>query len=104
MAHAYALFKSYSGVAAATLGFAGSLVLWWASWRSIKVRKATMEGAQVSQSKDPKLAAEGKFVVDALNAEQLKMLGGEKALYFWGAILLAASFLLSLVREFISTP
>jgi hypothetical protein len=95
------LWKNYGGMAAATLGFAGSLVLWWASWRSIKVRKATMEGAQVSQSRDPKLAAEGKFVVDALNDEQLKLLGGERLLYFWGAILLAASFLLSFSREFI---
>lgn len=94
-----ALFQQYSGMATAALGFAGALVLWWASWRSVKVRKAIIEGAQVSQSRDPKLAAEGKFAVDELNEEQLKLLQGERTLFFWGAILLAASFVVAFLRE-----
>jgi threonine/homoserine/homoserine lactone efflux protein len=87
------LFKQYSGFATAVLGFAGALVLWWASWRSIKTRKAIIEGAQVSRSRDPKLAAEGKYAVDELNDEQLKLLAGERRLFFWGAILLVPTFL-----------
>ena len=87
-----------AGIVAAAAGFVGSLVILWAAWRTVKLRRAIVEGVKIDTA-DPAILAGAAVLLGKLNDQQLRSLNDEHRLYRWGAGLLAANFLLSLLRE-----
>jgi hypothetical protein len=91
---------SGAGMIAAASGFAGSAVLLWASWRSVKIREALVN-VDTIETDDPTLKEAAVILSHNLNRDQLEMIRGERKLYFIGVLLLAAAFALSFLRELV---
>jgi hypothetical protein len=92
------LKSPYSGIFANLFGLAGSVVILWAAWRSVDVRKALLKLTAV-ESEDPTLREVVTIVVGKLNQDQVSLIRGERQLYMTGIVLLAAAFVLSLFRD-----
>ena len=80
------------------LGLAGSLILVWAAGRSLKIRKTAL-GIEAIRPKDATMVEVVAIVAKDLSAKQIEMIRGERHLYWVGALLLGASFLLSLLAD-----
>ena len=96
----HATLASYFGMAAAFFGFAGSMIILWATWGTIGLRKTILEAGEV-HSKDPNIVTGLVVVKGLLNQEQIKELNCERWLYFIGSGLLAIGFILAFVREWL---
>src|SRR4051794_30616334 len=89
-----AFFISHAAAAiAAVFGFLGALILLWATWRTIKLRKAIIKTGQI-KTIDPNIMTGAAFLLGKLHREQLDELNREHNLYLIGVILLAAGFML----------
>ncbi len=100
MPHTATSLAPYFGMAAALFGFAGSVVILWATWSTIGLRKTLVEAGGVTSS-DPNIAAGMVILKGELSKQQIEELGREHRLYLLGASLLAIGFTLAFVRELI---
>ena len=89
-----------AAAASAVLGFAGAMALLWATWSTIKLRKAIIKTGQI-KSLDPNMMTGAAFLLGKLHRAQLDELNREHNLYLWGVILLAAGFVLQFLHELI---
>ncbi len=90
----------YLGMAAAVFGFAGSIVILWATWSTIGLRRTLVQAGDVRTS-DPNIAAGMVILKGELSKQQIEELGREHRLYLLGASLLAISFILAFLHELV---
>jgi hypothetical protein len=83
---------------AAVLGFLGSILILWASWRTVRLRKAILEAIHLNTD-DPHIREGAAVLLGKLDQQQLDTLHDEQRLYQWGAGLLALGFVLTFFRE-----
>jgi hypothetical protein len=96
MSHLPAAF----GMGAALFGFAGAIVILYATLRTVRVRRAVLQGFKVD-TKDPRIKEGVAILLGKLNDQQMEMLHKEHLLSLIGAGLLAIGFVLSFVREWL---
>ena len=85
-------------MASAVLGFAGAMVLLYATWSTLRLRKAILQGVQIDTD-DPRIKEGVAVLLGKLNGQQLDKLHEEYRLSVVGAALLAVGFLLSFLHE-----
>jgi hypothetical protein len=83
---------------AAVFGFFGALALLWATWSTIKLRKAIIKTGQI-QTLDPNIMTGAAFLLGKLQQSQLNELNREHNLYLIGVALLAIGFVLQFLHE-----
>lgn len=88
------------GISAAGSGFAGSMLLLWASWRSIGIREALLQ-VEAVKTDGPAFEDVAIILSTKLNRDQLEKIRGERRYYLAGVALLAVSFALSFLRELV---
>jgi hypothetical protein len=94
-----AFLASHEAVAlAAVFGFIGAIVLLWATWRTIKLRKAIMKTGQI-KSIDPNIMTGVAFLLGRLHDEQIDELNKEHNIYLFGVAFLALGFVLQFLHE-----
>jgi hypothetical protein len=86
------------GMGAAFFGFAGAIVILYATLRTVRLRKAIVEGFTV-KTDDANIKAGVALLLGKLNEEQLRKLHHEHWLSIGGAALLAIGFIFGFVRE-----
>lgn len=85
---------------AAVFGFAGAIVILFATLRTVRLRKAVLRGFQIDTN-DLRIREGVALLLGKLNEEQLRMLHHEHILSLIGAGLLAIGFIFSFVHELI---
>lgn len=83
---------------AAACGFMGSVVLLWAVWRTIGLRRAILRTGQI-KSLDPNIMSGVAVLLGKFHKEQISELNKEHYLYLIGAALLALGFVLQFLHE-----